>query len=195
MVTVDERAEGRATPPAYPEELVVDVEDRAGDPVHLRPIRTDDAPRLVAFHEGLTPSTVYLRFFTLHPHLSEREVARFTTVDYSSRLAIVAEVEGVLIGVARYDALEGGEAAEVAFVVADAFQHRGIGTVLLRHLADAARARGIRRFVADTLEGNVPMLSVFKDSGFPVDASVESGGVVSVGFDIDQPPSGPGLGR
>ncbi|HMD45018.1 MAG TPA: GNAT family N-acetyltransferase [Acidimicrobiales bacterium] len=171
----------------YPAELEVDACDRWGDPVHLRPIRPADAERLVAFHEHLSPSTVYLRFFTLHPHLSEREVQRFTTVDYQDRLAIVAEVDGLLVGVGRYDRMPGTDEAEVAFVVADAFQRRGIGVLLLRQLVAAARPRGIHRFLAETLEGNAPMLSVFKGSGFPLETHVESGGVISLGFPIGEP--------
>ncbi len=171
----------------YPDDLV--AEDRAADGtvLALRPIRVDDDRRLREFHDRLSSGTVYLRFFSFHPHLSDREAERFTHVDYADRLALVAEVDGELVGVGRYDRVAGTEEAEVAFVVADDFQHRGIGHVLLRHLMAAARRRGIRRFVADTLSGNAAMMAVFMDSGFQVTAT-EAHGTVHVTFPIvDRP--------
>ncbi|HLN15391.1 MAG TPA: GNAT family N-acetyltransferase [Acidimicrobiales bacterium] len=172
----------------YPDELVCDLVTRDGLAVHVRPIRPGDAPRLVEFHEALSSASVYFRFFTLHRHLSEKEVVRFTQVDYEDRLALVAEVEGTLVGVARFDRLASGDEAEVAFVVADAFQHQGLGSLLLHELVRAAGPRGIRRFRAETLEGNVAMMTVFRESGFELETSVAQG-VISVGFAI-----GPGDG-
>jgi GNAT superfamily N-acetyltransferase len=167
----------------YPSELERDLVTRDGLAVHVRPIRPDDGPRLVEFHEALSAASVYLRFFTLHRHLSEKEVLRFTHVDYEDRLALVAEADDGLVGVARFDRLEGGDQAEVAFVVADAFQHQGLGSLLLRELVDAARPRGILHFSAETLEGNVAMMTVFRESGFDLETSVAQG-VISVDFDI-----------
>jgi GNAT superfamily N-acetyltransferase len=123
-------------------------------------------PGLVAFHSQLSPASVYRRFFSAKPTLTDDEVTRFTTVDYDDRVALVAELSGQLIGVARYERLAALHDAEVAFVVADEHQGRGIGTMLLEHLAAAARERGITRFVAETLADNRAMLSVFQDAGF-----------------------------
>ena len=167
----------RADPHGYPHGLERDVVTEDGLRYRVRPIRPDDASRLVAFHEQLSTRSVYLRFFTVHPTLSETEVRRFTTVDYVDRLALVAMVEDRLIAVARYDRAPGATEAEVAFVVADDYQHHGIGSTLLDDLADAARARGVTAFRADTLAENHAMLDVFRHTGFPVSARTEYGTV------------------
>jgi len=172
------------TAPGYPAELEGDVTTSLGT-LHVRPIRPDDGPALIAFHEALSPQSQYLRFFHAHPHLSTTEVERFTHVDYDRRLALVLEHEGALVGVARYDRLSDDE-AEVAFVVADRYQSQGLGALLLQRLADAARARGLSRFVAETLPGNQRMLGVFRDSGFGAHSTFE-GDVVRVSFAITPP--------
>lgn len=164
-------------PKGYPHEFERDVTGHGGLRYHVRPIRPDDAPRLVAFHQHLSPHSVYLRFFTFHPTLSEDEVLRFTTVDYVDRLALVALVEDRLVAVGRFDRPPGATEAEVAFVVADEFQHQGIGSQLLDDLARAARARGVEVFKADTLAENTAMLDVFRHAGFRVASSVEYGTV------------------
>jgi RimJ/RimL family protein N-acetyltransferase len=152
----------------------------------VRPIRRDDADALVAFHDRLSRQSQYLRFFTVHPHLSPAEVQRFTRVDYHDRLALVVEANGELIAVGRYDRIDGTSEAEVAFVVADSYQRHGLGTLLLRRLAEAAAARGITRFVAETLPENQLMHAVFRESGFDV-RSVFGDGVVRVTFPIEAP--------
>ncbi len=168
----------------YPDELQKDVTTTDGTVIHLRPIRPDDGPGLLEFHRGLSFRSVYLRFFSAHAKLSEAEVERFTHVDYVNRLAIVAEHGGALIAVGRWDRLGGTDEAEVAFVVADEFQHHGIGTLLLEELAEAAWQRGIRIFCADTLTENRTMLNVFSDSGFAV-TTHRDGDTVHVRFPIE----------
>jgi GNAT superfamily N-acetyltransferase len=138
-----------------------------GTPVRIRSIRPADAEALRAFHGRLSPESIVLRFFGPHPRLSESEVDHFTHVDGNNRVALVAEQAGQIVAVCRYDRAPGCDEAEVAFVVDDAHQHRGLGTVLLQHLAGAARSRGIRRLVADTLTENYRMLNVFRHAGFP----------------------------
>ena len=134
--------------------------------VHLRPIRPDDGDALVAFHRGLSPQSVYFRFFSVHPELSPTEVEWFTHVDYCDRVALVALVEDRLVAVGRYDRRPGSTTAEVAFVVADDLQGHGIATLLLEHLAAIAASNGLDRFVAHVLPGNHRMLGVFRRSGF-----------------------------
>jgi acetyl coenzyme A synthetase (ADP forming)-like protein len=136
-----------------------------GRVVQVRPIHSSDAERLVRFHESLSPETTRLRFFAIHPYLSDAEVKRFTTVDHHDREALVALVDDELIGVARYDRAPGTPEAEVAFVVADAWQGTGVGSLLFEHLAARARSEGLTRFVADTLTENRRMQRVFVDSG------------------------------
>jgi GNAT superfamily N-acetyltransferase len=168
----------------YPSELERDVVSDGDLHYHVRPIRPDDAPRLVAFHHHLLPRSVFLRFFSFHPELSPKEVEHFTCVDYVNRLALVAESEDRLIAVGRYDGAPGDTEAEVAFVVSDEFQHHGIGALLLDELARAARVRGITSFRAETLCENRTMLDVFHHSGFPVTSSVEYG-TVTLRFPIE----------
>ena len=121
---------------------------------HVRPIRPDDGPRLVELHGRLSSRSLYLRFFGPHPALSDAEVAHFTRVDYADRLALVATVGDHVIGVGRYDRLAGEPEAEVAFVVDDAYQHHGVGSVLLDELCRCRAARGVRVFVAETMVEN-----------------------------------------
>jgi GNAT superfamily N-acetyltransferase len=169
--------------PDYPYELVSSATTMQGTGVRLRPIRPDDAGRLASFHQQLTPGTVYRRYFFLHPVLSDTELEHFTHVDYRTRLAMVAESDGQLVAVGRYERLPGTSDAEVAFLVADEFQHQGIGTILLDRLVDAALSRGITAFVAETLADNHDMIDVFAHSGFPV-TTVGEGETVKVRFPI-----------
>ena len=134
--------------------------------VHLRPIVPDDADELVAFHEALSPESIILRYFGPHPRLSANEVERLTNVDGIDRFALVAVRDGRIIGVARYERTPGTDEAEVAFLVADGYQGKRLGTQLFEHLAESAREHGVRRFVADTLAENARMLGVFRDSGY-----------------------------
>ncbi len=148
-----------------------------GGTAHVRPIEPADGPALVAFHGRLSPDTVYSRFFSVKPALDEAEVRRFTHVDHDARVALVAELGDRLVGIARYDRTTNEREAEVAFVVADEHQGRGIGTILLEHLAAAARERGITRFVAETRADNRRMLDVFQAAGFDERTRYESGTV------------------
>jgi succinyl-CoA synthetase alpha subunit/GNAT superfamily N-acetyltransferase len=167
-----------------PEHWTSDVVLVDGGTVRVRPIEPQDGPALVAFHERLSPESAHGRFFSAKRTLTDAEVERFTHVNHEARVALVAELGDRLVGVARYDRATQGCEAEVAFVVADEHQGRGIGTVLLEHLAAAARERGITRFVADTLAGNRRMLEVFATAGFDERTSTEAG-VVRVELAIE----------
>ena len=136
-----------------------------GRPVHLRMARPDDRERLRAFHARLSKETVYFRYFSAKPTLSERWIDVFTRVDPPRHLVLFALEGDDVIAMASYDRCGDTDSAEVAFVVDDAHQGRGIGTLLLEHLASIARAHGIHGFVADTLLRNDAMLAVFRDSG------------------------------
>ena len=164
-------------PHGYPSGLETDEVVRDGSTVRFRPIRPSDGPALVAFHDGLSSQSVYRRFFFMHPHLSPGEVERFTRIDYGDRMAFAVFDGGRMVGVGRYERLPVGTEAEVAFVVTDDHQHLGIGTLLLDHLADAARDNGIATFVAQTLSDNREMIGVFLSSGFPVATTTTSGTV------------------
>ncbi|MGE3268030.1 MAG: N-acetyltransferase family protein [Chloroflexota bacterium] len=154
----------------YPAELERDVQLRGGRSVRLRPIRPDDAGRLKALHSRLSRETIFSRFFSHLPVLSDERAAYFTTVDYHRRLAIVA-VDGQgqdeeILGVARYDNQEDGS-AEMAIVVEDRMQRLGIGSVLLAAIIDAARRRGVRSLIADVLGENRRMLHLLRETHLP----------------------------
>jgi acyl-CoA synthetase (NDP forming)/GNAT superfamily N-acetyltransferase len=127
---------------------------------------------------------VYLRFFSALPTLSQQLLERFTHVDYVDRMALVALLGDQIVAVARYDRIPGSEEGEVAFLVDDAHQGRGLATLLLEHLAAAAKEAGIRRFVAETLPHNRRMLGVFRAAGWRLDRTFAEG-VVRVSFDIE----------
>lgn len=154
-----------------------------GTVVTFEPMRPSDGYRLTRFHRTLSADTTYLRFFSFHPELSEPELYRFTHVDHVDREAVVAVVDGEIVGVARFDRLGSGTDAEVAFVVADHWQGRGLGTALFHVLARQARAGGVERFVAETLPHNRRMLAVFHHCGLPVAEAFDSG-IVRLTIDL-----------
>jgi acyl-CoA synthetase (NDP forming)/RimJ/RimL family protein N-acetyltransferase len=155
-----------------------------GSTVQVRPIRPDDADDLVDLHSRLSVRTRYLRYFSPYPRIPDRDLYRFVHVDHHDREALVVVSGGELIAVGRYNRLgPGSDDAEVAFVVEDAYQGRGIGSVLLEHLAAAARAADVRRFVAEVLAENGTMLRVFTDAGYRVQREYAEG-VVHLTFPI-----------
>jgi acyl-CoA synthetase (NDP forming)/RimJ/RimL family protein N-acetyltransferase len=169
-------------PPGYPREWEADILLADGGVAHLRPIRPSDADRLVAFYERVSPESKYLRFFAAYPRLSDRDVRRFTEVDYVDRVAFIVTLGEDMIAVGRYDRIE-GDHAEVSFLTEDAHQGRGIAQLLLEHLAQAARERGITRFVAEVLPENRRMAKVFADAGYRVSKGMEDG-VLALEFPI-----------
>lgn len=171
------------SPFVYPSNLECDVITGTGATLHMRPIRPDDADQLVHFHLNLSSGSIYRRYFSFHPELSEKEVEHLTTVDYVDRLAFIVEDGDQLVAVGRYDRIPDTKEAEVAFLVTDKYQHHGLGLLLLKHLADAAYPLGITTFTAETQVDNRGMLGVFNDSGFPVTSSIEDE-IVSLSFPI-----------
>lgn len=167
----------------YPASWEADVAVRDGSVMHIRPIRPDDAPALQRFHVAQSPRSTYFRFFGPKARLSDADLVHLTGVDHVDRVALVLVHGSEILAVGRYDRLD-DEVAEVAFNVADRLQGLGLGSVLLEHLAAAARERGIRRFVADVLPTNSRMLRVFRDAGYDVHHRLEEG-VITVAFDVD----------
>jgi acyl-CoA synthetase (NDP forming)/GNAT superfamily N-acetyltransferase len=174
---------GTVSDPGYPQSWEADVLLRDGHPIHLRPIMPGDGDALRRFHAGLSPRTVYFRFFSAKPELTDADVEYFTHVDHESRVALLALDRHDIIGVGRFDALGDGR-AEVAFLIRDDMQGLGLGSVLLEHLAGAARERGITRFVAEVLPANSRMLSTFRAAGYDLTQEREDD-VIAVGFDIE----------
>ncbi|WP_313564865.1 GNAT family N-acetyltransferase [Mobilicoccus sp.] len=175
---------GANRPDDYPAEWEADVVLRDGSVAHVRPIVPADAEGIRAFHAQQSAESIYLRFFAPIKEISERDMHRFTHVDYDTRAAIVATIRDVVIGIARYDCLSDPSIAEVAFNISDHYQGRGVGSVLLEHLAAVAQERGVRRFVADVLPQNRRMMNVFIDAGYEVSHHFDDG-VIAVEFTIE----------
>jgi RimJ/RimL family protein N-acetyltransferase len=146
----------------YPAELEHEACLKDGTRVRVRPIRAADAPRLTALYGRLSAHTAYQRFFTVMRRLPPDWARQLATVDYRRRLALVAErpgeVEPELIGVGRYETPEGSDVPELAFVIEDGWQGKGLGTILLADILGAAAARGFHRFRAYVLAENRRML-------------------------------------
>jgi acetyl coenzyme A synthetase (ADP forming)-like protein len=168
----------------YPSEFELDATLADGGGARVRPIKHEDGPLLVDFFETLGSESRYFRFFRIKETLEPKEVEFFTHVDYSDRMAMIAVLEGKMIGLASYDR-EAGEpdTAEVAFAVADQHQGRGIGTLLLQLLTTHARAQGIERFRAYVLPENRQMMRLFRNSGYDMTRTIEEG-VFTVDFPV-----------
>ncbi|MEW2296918.1 GNAT family N-acetyltransferase [Streptomyces sp. NPDC006743] len=191
----------------YPAHWEADVVLRDGGTARIRPITAEDADRLVSFYEQVSDESKYYRFFAPYPRLSAKDVHRFTHHDFVDRVGLAATIGGEFIATVRYDRLGAAGApaavsapavssasasaasapadeAEVAFLVQDAHQGRGVASALLEHIAAVARERGIRRFAAEVLPANNKMIKVFTDAGYTQKRSFEDG-VVRLEFDIE----------
>ncbi|MGW4567029.1 bifunctional acetate--CoA ligase family protein/GNAT family N-acetyltransferase [Streptomyces sp. NPDC004561] len=176
----------------YPAHWEADVVLRDGGTARIRPITADDADRLVSFYEQVSDESKYYRFFAPYPRLSAKDVHRFTHHDFVDRVGLAATIGGEFIATVRYDRIgaDGAPAsapadeAEVAFLVQDAHQGRGVASALLEHVAAVARERGIRRFAAEVLPANTKMIKVFTDAGYTQKRSFEDG-VVRLEFDLE----------
>jgi RimJ/RimL family protein N-acetyltransferase len=140
-----------------------------GTSVEIRALRPSDEADMLAAIERTGPSSLQSRFFVMKRHFSEKERAFFMDVDFSNHVALAAWVEEqgrrIIVGGGRYVVTNPGE-AEMAFVVVDAWQGRGIGSLLLRHLIDIAREQGMRELTAEVLADNASMRRVFAKSDF-----------------------------
>lgn len=160
-------------PKQFPAEKVLPLRD--GTLVRIRPIRPDDAPRLVEFHSRLSMNTTRLRFFTPMKRLSATFAEHLCTVDFKKRSAFVISPldSDEIHAVGRYEA-ESRHSAEVAFVVEDSFQGKGIGVSLLDRLVEHARTRGYDRLTAVVLCENLNMLTLFRESPYSPEITMQS---------------------
>ncbi|HUB21605.1 MAG TPA: GNAT family N-acetyltransferase [Streptosporangiaceae bacterium] len=135
-----------------------------GTTVEIRPTRPGDFEAVRDMHAGMSPENLYMRFFGISRVAAEQEAQRVCREPAADRAALLALLDGRVIGCISYQ-MTGDESAEVAMAVADDMHSRGIGTLLLEHMISLARGQGLRTFVAETLAENAPMLNVFAHAG------------------------------
>lgn len=167
----------------YPRRYVGTWQMHDGTEVTIRPIRPEDEPLVVRFHQTLSERSVYLRYASLmklDQRIAHERLARLCFIDYDREMALVAErtADGgapEIIAIARLTRLRGGEEGEFAMLVGDAYQRQGIGTELLRRLVEVGRREGLRRITADILVQNRAMQQVSRKLGFQIHRSADLG--------------------
>lgn len=181
----DEAALARPVIRPYPVQYAQPWQARDGRSLTLRPIRPEDEPLLVQFHQTLSDQSVYMRYFQplkLSQRVSHDRLSRVCFVDYDRQIALVAEgrvpqagggEEKQILGVGRLSWLPGTDRAEFAVLVSDTFQHQGLGAELLARLIAMARVEGVRVLEADILPHNHAMQKMCKRAGFTVVHSIE----------------------
>jgi acetyltransferase len=182
----------RLAVPPYPKQYVAPHRLADGTEILVRPNRPEDEPLIVELHEGHSERTIRMRFFGLVRRLTRDSLIRLCHIDYNRDMALAALRRGAdgrphMIGVARYHVPPQTGEAEFALVVTDAWQGKGVGSHLMRRLADVARQRGIRRLVGDVLRENAPMLRLMGRLGFTT-APTEDAAVVRVAKELSDSP-------
>jgi len=174
----------KAEPVGYPTSWEFDGLLADGEAVLVRPVRPSDATALAGLHVHPLPGAARPRTYGTHPALVVSELSRFTTVDYEVRMAFVVLAADRVVAFASFDRVSASESvAQVAFVVDDTFQHRGIATLLFESLAAYAHAMGVERFIAEVLEQNTNMLNVLASTGLR-STSVNHEGTVRIEIDL-----------
>lgn len=178
----------------YPDELERYDTLRDGTQIFFRPVKPTDEPALAEMLYSLSTDSVRARYFTHTMTFPHKHVQQLTNVDYELNLAIVGVVPGAngdeIVAIGQYFLDPQGQAAEVAFIVHDEWQARGMGTFLLLYLGQIARQRGVKRFYAKVLPSNRPMLTVFHNSGYSVQTEFD-GNSYSVSFELQEDKKAP----
>src|SRR3954471_4617912 len=142
---------------------------RDGSQIDIRALRLEDEADLLAAIEKTSAQSLQRRFFVMKRHFSDKERAFFMDIDFKNHVALVARAEEagskIIVGGGRYIVFEPGR-AELAFVVIDAWQGRGVGSILMRHLIEIAGCAGVQELTAEVLPENAAMLRVFGKAGF-----------------------------
>lgn len=146
--------------------------------VEIRALRPGDQAGLLAAVSRTSEQSLHRRFFAVRRGFAESEIASFMNVDFVNHVALVAVVEEsgrpVIVGGGRYVVVEPGK-AEMAFAIVDEYQGQGIGSALMRHLAQIGGAAGLKELIAEVMPDNISMLKVFEKSGFRLSTKREPG--------------------
>jgi acetyltransferase len=160
-----------------------------GTPVTIRPIRPEDEPLIIKFHEKLSERSVYLRYFQplkLSTRTAHERLTRICFIDYDREMALVAERrdpaggQPQILGVTRLSKIHGTDSAESAVVILDDFQHQGLGTELVRRSIEVARAEKLKRVLSNILPENMEMRAVCQRLGFKLHHEMEDNVVCGV---------------
>jgi acyl-CoA hydrolase/GNAT superfamily N-acetyltransferase len=174
----------------YPDELERYETLKDSTQIFFRPVKPTDEPALSEMLYSLSRESVHTRYFTYTMTFPHRDVQRLTNIDYNQNLAIVGVVPGPgdeeIVAIAQYFLDPKTGAAEVAFIVQDEWQQKGMGTFLLAYVTQVARQRGVKTFYAKVLPQNRPMLAIFHNSGFKVNTEFD-GEAYSISYDISEP--------
>ncbi len=177
---------------AYPEELERYETLRDGTEIFFRPIKPTDEPALSEMMYSLSEESVRTRYMTHTMAFPHREIQRVTNIDYRQDVAIVGVVPGVsdeeIVAIAQYFLDPKTQSAEVAFVVQDEWQRKGMGTFLLDYITQIAKQRGVKTFWAKVLPNNEPMLTIFHNSGYKINTTFD-GDAYDITYDLtkDEP--------
>ena len=170
--------------PRYPKHLVNCWRLANGHTITIRPVRPDDGSLEQDFVRSLSPKTRYYRFFNAIKELSPSMLDRLTHIDYRRQMTLVAVIgdggSETQIGAAEYVAEPGAQACEFAVVIHDAWQHIGLGTLLIESLMRCARAAGYARIEGEVMADNQPMLNLARTLGFSVRMSADDARLVRV---------------
>jgi acetyltransferase len=162
---------------SYPTRYIRSWKLKDGTPVTIRPIRPEDEPLLVKFHETLSEESVYHRYFSqlkLDQRIAHERLTRICFNDYDREMALVAEYKNPkagsleIIGVGRLSKAHGRNEAEFALLISDSYQRQGLGTELLTRLIDIARDEKLKRVTAEILADNQGMQHVSRKVGFKI---------------------------
>ncbi len=157
----------------YPEHLETYRTTRFGQEVLLRPVRISDEPLLKDFFYALSDQSTYQRFISSRKDMPHERLQEFVVIDYTSEMVILALItvdeRDVVVGVGQYGIDAQTHTAEVALVVRDDLQKRGVGTELLNYLTLLARKEGLLGFTAEVLIENRPMMRLFERAGFTIE--------------------------
>lgn len=163
----------------YPEYLETYRTTKAGLRIFLRPVRMSDEPMLKDFFYSLTDECMYRRFISTRRDMPHERLQKFVIIDYTKEMVILAVIEQegkeMIIGMGQYYIDENTHTAEVAFVVRDDYQSKGIGAELLSYLIYLAKKNGLHGFTAEVLIDNKPMLNLFERMGFVIERRAEAG--------------------
>jgi len=171
----------------YPEEMERYETLRDGTEIFFRPVKPNDEPALSEMLYSLSEQSVQTRYMTRTMTFPHKDVQQLTNIDYHKDFSIVGVVPSVsgeeIVAIAQYFLDPKTQAAEVAFIVQDEWQQKGMGTFLLAYITQIAKQRGVKRFYAKVLPSNKPMLAVFHNSGYKVNTEFD-GEVYSITYDL-----------